>query len=575
MKIISKLIYPAFCILLIASNVITGQVKINERVEINLGDASKNYVPLVMSDTTDVDSLPVAAKLEIKSAWQQEYYPDGTPILRVRYEIMNSNCGDILQSDWDYTGTMTFNVEKVKPTSYTIIANMHQWSKIDSTWIRIPANTRFDVYVDGEKYKEAGGNSIVDPWFGDINFNVWANSLNVNESAAFQGYKKSDNTCGAVIGNMQRDFITFSISKGGEYLSFYEYSSGKNIGNSFREDQFDWSGILIKYDNQYKGYSDYIASITADVNNLTISKPLLLKAKNCAEPLIICDNFEPQKLSINRDEIIMLKVNDKWDWIDQNGNENELFIEPYNCITAQTKHPGAIGVTSVNLYLISTIGAAYLVLSDLEIKSCLDKRETNNPKWQFNIDNLRIPVFSDYCRNSNLINLEDGNNSSLLAENILNYADYQNVIDGLDYMIAGPYSQFSEYPSDYYFSEGVVAHENVHFDQIRNAVSFELDEKAFPQIRGMAKPISEFPCPEDAIAVFKYDIKNILRKNIDTGRDLEKKMGVEEIKPPLTEMQPKLVKKSDLEADKIAKETYALIKVRLKIWAQTQDWWSK
>ncbi|MFC2134971.1 hypothetical protein ACFLTH_10160 [Bacteroidota bacterium] len=291
----------------------------------------------------------------------------------------------------------------------------------------------------------------------------------------------------------------------------------------------------------------------------------------CEEPIVECTDFEPQKISEESDEFKVLKINSRWEWKDSLDNENYLFIDTYYCIY---HHPGSGGLTTVLIDTIKSLNTIYVTLSDIIINACLTKNEVSNKnKWNFNLENIRIPIFSDVCGIPAERDLIDSLRTDIWKEKIHSYNDYLDVMAGIDYEIIGSYSQFSAYPSNFVFSAGIMAHENEHVKQKKKYITIEMN-KAFAKIKELEILQEIFKCPEDAIEGNKDILKRRIRNAIFLGSIVKERMGYTEIFPPIgVNADPKIVPNSELESDKASRQFYKNIKVKFNDWAQDQTWW--
>lgn len=295
---------------------------------------------------------------------------------------------------------------------------------------------------------------------------------------------------------------------------------------------------------------------------------VLVKKDGCDEEIVVCESSLSQ--SVDTLSFNLLRSNVLWTWFDRDGVPQAANVLDVCVYHQGSDHP--LGITKF-LYKIPGIVKDYYFLDDLVIKSCLDQSDDTNQNWNFNIENLRIPIISDYCFDPTLIDLYDGSNTSILSANISDCKTYKEVIDLLDWFIVGPYSQQDDIlASNFVWSSGVRKHEDKHFFDKRTHIKNDLDTIAFKEIRKIYRGIVDFPCPEDALDISaKARIKAEIRKGVNRGQNIKKIMGDQEI---VTLRGNKfIVPKSELEADRFASELYQTIKKNIYNWAKQQSWY--
>lgn len=194
----------------------------------------------------------------------------------------------------------------------------------------------------------------------------------------------------------------------------------------------------------------------------------------------------------------------------------------------------------------------YYLLDDAVIKACLDETDPSNPQWQFNVENLRIPIFADTCSlPSHYVDLIDGDITKILSR-VPDCSFYSGALDVLKYFEKGPYSQPGiKPPYAIVFSAGLDAHENEHYNQtIREVIRYFEEEEVFNKIREIYHlPKNDtYPCPESAVAFVESDIKEYIKNAIIAGSDLHSRMG--------TDPENNNEYKAELYADQKAAETY-------------------
>ncbi len=308
----------------------------------------------------------------------------------------------------------------------------------------------------------------------------------------------------------------------------------------------------------------------------------------CQEEIVVCNNYTPP-LFENVSTITELGENDPWQWIDNQGNPQTTSTG----VACSIISPGEVGIT----YIMPQIGnfasgqqPIYYRLDDMKVTACADKSNPNpsDQVWRFSVENMRIPIFRDHCPAwaiaNNYIDLEDGTNATLLANIIKNCTDYSNVIAALDWWWTGVYRQTVPLPHKYYFSTGVIAHENVHVKQIKDGGTKAFPISSLSQImngpEGLPKlakfndyNLNVYKCPEDVlnsltgtpgkVVKLKDRIKNQLNVELKNADKLRILGGVD----------GQLRYKSELEADELSRTTYDEIKENIKNWAKQQNWW--
>ena len=303
---------------------------------------------------------------------------------------------------------------------------------------------------------------------------------------------------------------------------------------------------------------------------------LITEDSECDEPIIECDSNEPQ--SAGNETIEVLGENQTWQWIDADGNVKTTntgsaceYLRPTTCDSIE------FGKT----YIMPKIGDysngadIYNLLDDMEVTVCLDKSNPENEYWQFNVSNVRIPVFSDHCpympQNCypTRIDLGDGTNTTLLANFILNRRIFELVMKTIDWWKDGPYLNEAKKkapPSKFYFSPGIISHENFHVQQTRLCIPDFLNSPyGYPIIRDLKLLKTKgSPCPENALNQMRMPIQNSLASKLTEANDLKTHLGVDSVTG-----QPK----SELAADKAAQSVYKAIKKNIENWAKQQSWY--
>ena len=196
----------------------------------------------------------------------------------------------------------------------------------------------------------------------------------------------------------------------------------------------------------------------------------------------------------------------------------------------------------------------YVPFSDMEIEICLLE---SMEKWLFNIDNLRIPLFSSYCSQHEYLNLEDGNNTALLTNHINSYEEYLTVVEDIEYWEKGSYSQLGEKPNKYVFEAGIKIHEDYHLNQLINSLNKRLND-AFKKIRTLHYEKNDFQCPIDVRESATFQINQILSDAYNAATS--KQLNLEEMK------------QNEIKADDYSSSKYEEILTNIQNWAKKQPW---
>ncbi len=299
----------------------------------------------------------------------------------------------------------------------------------------------------------------------------------------------------------------------------------------------------------------------------------------CELPTVGCSDYESQ--IIDESNFVVLKENEEWQWTDENGG---LQTANTGLPCDYIKHPTDDkfgGVTFVP-YKIGDHSSAstktYKTLEDIDISVCLDNRNPGSNKWQFNLDNIKIPIIKVVCTDKYIedgyTDLVDGTNGEELSRLIKSCSDLGDLVLYIDeYLKIGPYRnqiadepKFVLYPHKIIFSSALLHHENLHEHQhIENMKRNFNGEDGLQKIRNenFLLDTSLFPCPEDAINSKKTEIKDLLKETLRNGADLDAYYGLGE----------KGVRNVELAADRYTEAKYEEIKQNIMTWAKGQPWW--
>lgn len=227
----------------------------------------------------------------------------------------------------------------------------------------------------------------------------------------------------------------------------------------------------------------------------------------------------------------------------------------------------------------------YNLLDDTKVTVCQDKNDPTDPIWRYGVENLRVPIFRDHCPAwaiaNDYVDLLDGTNADTLVKYIKNCSDYIKVMTTLDWWKKGPYYQPKQSPPyNFYFSAGVIAHENIHVKQMKDggtkcfpvgSIYNEMNNgsKGFRALMKYKYSAIIAKCPEDALVVvqgtgtMEERIKIQLDAALTTANDLVSLGGQDNQGRD----------NSELEADELARPVYDEIKRNIENWAKQQSWW--
>jgi hypothetical protein len=232
----------------------------------------------------------------------------------------------------------------------------------------------------------------------------------------------------------------------------------------------------------------------------------------------------------------------------------------------------------------------YYSLDDMKVTACADKSNPNlsDQVWRFSVENMRVPIFREHCpswANTNSYkDLLDGANADTLAKYITNCTDYSNVMAALDWWKKGPYSQTIPLPYLYYFSAGVIAHENIHVKQIRDGGTKAFSVSSLSQVMngpdGLPKLakydkyyLNVYKCPEDVLNALWGKGGKVIKLKEQLRNELSNALQTASKLKPLGGVDGQLRYYSELEADELARPTYDKIKTNIRNWAVQQSWW--
>ncbi len=280
-----------------------------------------------------------------------------------------------------------------------------------------------------------------------------------------------------------------------------------------------------------------------------------------------------------------MQLGDTWSWYDDNETYHIAKIEDACSYNYNNNGDGLILGLTKPLHDIQGLDKVYHFMEDMKIKICLNKSASSeeNYKWNFNIENLRIPIISDVCYDNFFVfdDLVDGLDETVLNEKITNCKQYFQLMKFIDYYAKGSYRQ-PEYSifSDkdftknldyiYNFSRGVKEHEYKHFIDDSTEFSKAINNKAFPEIRNNKKLKKDFACPEDALDfITKSRITSSISNSIELVIDKQKR-SFTTIKTNNGDIFE--VKTWEINADEYAEKWYKNVKKIIKNWARSKSW---
>ncbi|MFC2134362.1 hypothetical protein ACFLR4_00425 [Bacteroidota bacterium] len=600
MKPISNFLLVTFFSSLFISTIITAQVKINERVEIK---ESNTAAAPTKNAPRQIDAVKQTIRVELSFAPYSYPWPGTIPIGHIEGEIqivkISGGVHTVLKSTGKVTGgNATLNYDIGSPASGYIQRYVrfrfstslgHAPSKHNSGSASVEGkvylNNGLEYSYSNANYSDAGTFVFIRPWSCEKNLEI-SEPAGTETVHIFPGYPDSSKTVvKAKLNNYAQGDVTFNfeltltppiLSKNSLSRTNSVLSGEVVVQNS---DIAEWE---IPWDESVIGGENTKLTVAAFAGETACSKevsdPYEIIVEGCNEPIEECDSNEPQIFDVSSVEV--LGENQEWQWTDKNGNLQRTntgsacdYLVPTTCDTVE------FGKT----YIMPSIGdyasqgsPIYNQLDDMDISACLDKSDADGEYWQFNVSNLRVPIFIDECPDQavNLclwIDLGDGTNSSLLSKYIGDCKSYRRILDIVEWWKKGAYWNEAEGKKplyNVYFSAGVMPHETIHLQQIRDTslVRYMNDEDyyGFKGIRKLRLPKNGNPCPEDALQQRKENVKNVLRFTLNSASDLETALGTHKNGQP----------NSELNADIGARAKYDEIKANIKSWAEGQSWWN-
>ncbi|MBK7105038.1 MAG: hypothetical protein IPH62_07130 [Ignavibacteriae bacterium] len=397
------------------------------------------------------------------------------------YTAVNSGCSKLtFVSPWDNSGNLSFTITAPRPTRYGVGIRGKTVKPNGQITYHIP-DQAYSVYVDGEYYttrwtiSQPSTGIPIDPWFGKVYLNsghTTTERVSFNNAVTTSAKKGDENLCTAIIGNLEKDFLITTITKGSEYLSFYDAVSGLSIGDSFNEN-INGLYATLKYDTPYYGTNDYDAEITTEVNGYTKTATFELIPEECGTGAPECDG-EPDKPIITTKEVTF----------DQT-------------VCDKSTRRGNVKPNFKSLY------------SQYKVNTCFNKNEN---KWQYEIEDNSINVeyqktiCMDNLRNlypELLFSLNDVNTSNIPMEDAC--IAYKN------FNAQKPYGGSSG--NKYYIVEVTIKHEETHVQDLKDWVEEYSNSWKLPDVIVGYKPdCNEINNYADAEKEGKKHIKGGLQK---------------------------------------------------------------
>jgi hypothetical protein len=266
------------------------------------------------------------------------------------------------------------------------------------------------------------------------------------------------------------------------------------------------------------------------VENTCAPGQVTIEKEECTESIVECSGLDLQPQTLSDDNIKIYENNESF-YV--NGLDVPYVVDgcSFHIWDAIEHHKTRYGVTFIIPGIpISDHGPfAWQPQDEINPTVCLDR---SSGRWYFHIQNLQVPIFSSFCPN-NLIDLGDGNNSSLLAANIPDDITYRQALDDLEWWKTGAYSNDDgSKPKKFVFSPIVLKHEEKHLsDNIEGTKKIYND--AFNEIFNDPFLLSNNPCPENvidnSIVFLKIIIKNAQEKASDESWKVSGVIGKSQI----------------------------------------------
>ena len=320
-------------------------------------------------------------------------------------------------------------------------------------------------------------------------------------------------------------------------------AAGYNVGNANVKVELYLDGNLLPDNYIGANYSQFAITI-------------FISAPECGEPIVECTDFETPKIDESNIEVI--GPNENWQWIDSEGNLHNV-----NTGTDCDKlGEDTLGVTTIPLNFPMGSDTGYQRFEDIKPEVCLDKSDPNNAKWQFHLNDIRVPIFTSVCDREGWIDLRDGTDDNLLNQHIKNCDDLFWVIYLLNkFWIAGPHNpEHEQFFSDikYRFNPGISKHEEYHVNSFKN-ISIRIINNILEGIKDSSNYLQEdYPCPEDVKNSEENNIVINFRRNFIRQLNKWGEANTQE----------------ETNADLNTRPVYEAIKQNIRNWAEMQSWYN-
>jgi len=195
----------------------------------------------------------------------------------------------------------------------------------------------------------------------------------------------------------------------------------------------------------------------------------------------------------------------------------------------------------------------YVPLSDVRTTVCLDLSDESNPKWTYQFDNIRVPIFTLVCARPSYH--EMGRDENEWTQTISDSVIYVKALAAMRWWVQGSYVHGVPPPNMFTFRSMIRAHEDVHLGDFSNKMEETFNE-AFREIFHDRFSQKEYPCPEDVLAFGRVTpVKNRLADAF------------------MSAARAKV--RSEVDTDNAARNEREKILKRFEAWAKKQSWYPK
>jgi hypothetical protein len=266
---------------------------------------------------------------------------------------------------------------------------------------------------------------------------------------------------------------------------------------------------------------------------------------------------------INETAAEVIGANYDWNWYDTNNYFLTANVgNPCNYDLSEQKGHGITKALTKIPYNLDAEEPIYDIFEDLRFSVCLDQRDTENKKWQFNINNLRIPIYTSFCPRDGWIDLGDGTDATLLNSMINDCLALGDVLYWLDvYWIPGQHLKKSFLITDrkYVFRAGVLKNEEYHVNRLKTNITLAINDSLYLLRTDDYKFSKElYNCPKDVINLEKEKVRQLIIR----GRaSWPNKMEPQEIE--------------EINSDIYSRDTFKQIRQNIIDWAKQQSWWDE